>query len=206
MVFILVYKLGSSSENDSTVGWKKGVRVLGVAESFEKSDSKSVVSGVIMRGDIRIDGFGVCFPTIGGKDSTRELLSLFAELKREDIRAWMLGGNVISWFNIIDIMTLHEKTDTPVICVSYHPSEGIEKYLVEYFPDDWKERLELLKSTGERVEVQLSTGHSLFLSTAGISVSRARRLVDKFTLDGRVPEPIRVSRTIAAGIQRDLRK
>jgi len=206
MVFILVYKFGSSSENDSTVGWKKGVRVLGVAESFEKSDSKSVVSGVIMRGDIRIDGFGVCFPTIGGKDSTQELLSLFAELKREDIRAWMLGGNVISWFNIIDIMTLHEKTDTPVICVSYHPSEGIEKYLVEYFPDDWEERLELLKSTGNRVAVQLSTGYSLFLSTAGIGISRARRLVDKFTLDGRVPEPIRVSRTIAAGIQRDLRK
>ncbi|MHA2360073.1 MAG: endonuclease dU [Candidatus Thorarchaeota archaeon] len=202
----MVHKLGSSSENDSTIGWKKGVRVLGVAESFEKSDSKSVLAGVIMRGDNRIDGFGVCFPTIGGKDSTTELLSLYAELKRDDIRAWLLGGNVISWFNIVDILTLHEKTDTPVICVSYHPSEGIEKYLVEYFPDDWTERLELLKSTGERVEVQLSTGHSIFLATAGIGVPRAQRLVDQFTLDGRVPEPIRVARTIAAGLHRDLQK
>ena len=206
MVFSLVHKLGSSSENNSTIGWKKGVRVLGVAESFEKSDSRSVLAGVIMRGDNRIDGFGVCFPTIGGKDSTTELLSLYTELKREDIRAWMLGGNVISWFNIIDIQTLHEITDTPVICVSYHPSEGIEKYLVEYFPDDWDERLELLNSTGERVEVQLSTGHSIFLTTAGIGVSRAQRLVDKFTLDGRVPEPIRVARTIAAGLHRDLQR
>ncbi len=200
----LVYKLDSLSENDSAVGWKKGVRVLGVSESFEKSASRSILAGVIMRGDIRIDGFGVCFPTIGGTDSTTELLSLYSDLKREDIRAWMLGGSVISWFNIIDIITLYEKTNTPVICVSYHPSEGIEKYLLEYFPEDFEERIELLKSSGERVEVQLSTGHSIFLITAGISVARARKLVDKFTIDGRVPEPIRVARTIATGLHRNL--
>ena len=200
----MVHKLGSLSENNSTLGWKKGVRVLGVSESFEKSASKSVLAGVIMRADIRIDGFGVCFPTIGGTDSTTELLSLYSDLKREDIRAWMLGGSVISWFNIIDIKTLHKKTEIPVICISYHPSEGIEKYLHEYFPEDSNERLKLLKSSGDRVEVQLSTGHSVFLIAVGISVTRARKLVDKFTIDGRVPEPIRVARTIAAGLQRTL--
>ncbi|MFX1481881.1 MAG: DUF99 family protein [Promethearchaeota archaeon] len=199
-------QLGTSNETDSTIGWKRGVRVLGVAESFEKSDSKSILAGVVMRGDIRIDGFGVCYPTVGGKDSTHELLSLFAALKRDDIRAWMLGGSVISWFNIIDINTLHKETGTPVICVSYHPSEGIEKYLVEYFPNDWEERLALLKTSGARDEVELSTGYSLYLSTSGIGISRAKRLVDNFTIDGRVPEPIRVARVIASGLHRNLRK
>jgi endonuclease V-like protein UPF0215 family len=204
MVFSLVHKIGSGTDNDSTLGWKKGVRVLGVAESFEKTDSNSVLAGVIMRGDLRIDGFGVCFPTVGGFDATSQLLSLFEKMQREDIRAWLLGGHVISWFNIVDIETLHEETNTPVISVSYHTSEGIEKYLIEYFPEDWKKRLEVLNSTGERVEVQLSTGHSVFLNIAGIGLSRAKRLVDNFTLDGRVPEPIRVARTIASGLKRDL--
>ena len=76
--------------------------------------------------------------------------------------------------------------------------------MVEYFPEDWEKRLDLLKSTGKRQEVQLSTGHSIFLNTAGIGLQRARRLVDNFTLDGRVPEPIRVARTMAAGLKRDL--
>lgn len=199
-------QLGTSNETDSTIGWKRGVRVLGVAESFEKSDSKSILAGVVMRGDIRIDGFGVCYPTVGGKDSTHELLSLFGTLRRDDIRAWMLGGSVISWFNIIDINTLYKETGTPVICVSYHPSEGIEKYLVEYFPNDWEERLALLKTSGARNEVELSTGYSLYLSTSGIGISRAKRLVDNFTIDGRVPEPIRVARVIASGLHRNLRK
>ncbi len=200
------HRLGISTPTDATIGWKKGVRVLGVAESFDKSESRSIMAGVVMRGDLRIDGFGVCTPTIGGSNSTEELFSMFSRLNRKDIRAWMLGGSVVSWFNIVDISALHERTDTPVICVSYHPSEGIEIYLKEYFPDDWKTRLEILNRTGDRRVVQLETGHALHLSVAGVGVSRAKKLLDKMTIDGRVPEPVRVARTIAAGLHRDFMK
>ncbi|MFW9793729.1 MAG: DUF99 family protein [Candidatus Thorarchaeota archaeon] len=201
----LKHTISSHGEKDVSLGWKKGVRVLGVAESFEKSDKKSFMVGIVMRGDFQIDGFGVCNPTIGGKDSTNELLALFSRMKRKDIRAWMLGGNVVSWFNIIDIVELNKETGLPVICISYHPSDGIEKYLKEYFPDDWEVRNEILKASGERISFQLGTEHTLFLSAKGIGLSRAKRLVDQFTVDGRVPEPIRVARTIAAGLKRDLR-
>ncbi len=200
------HHLGISTPTDAAIGWKKGVRVLGVAESFEKSESRSIMAGVVMRGDMRIDGFSVCTPTIGGRNSTDELVSMFNRLKRKDIRAWMLGGSVVSWFNIVDISALHEDTDTPVICVSYHPSEGIEKYLKEYFPDDWKTRLEILERAGDRRVVQLKTGYSLHLSVAGVGVSRAKNLLDKMTIDGRIPEPVRVARTIAAGLHRDFIK
>jgi endonuclease V-like protein UPF0215 family len=162
------------------------------------------MAGVVMRGDMRIDGFGVCTPEIGGSDSTQELISLFNRLKRKDIRAWLLGGSVISWFNIVDILALHETTETPVICISYHPSKGIEKYLREYFPLDWEVRLEILERAGDRDLIELSTGHGLYLTTAGVGKKRARNLLDKITVDGRVPEPIRVARTIAGGLHRDL--
>ncbi len=198
-----IYRLDSEIPTDATIGWKKGVRVLGVSESFNKGNARSIMAGVVMRGDLRIDGFSVCTPSIGGRDSTKELILMYNRLNRKDIRAWMLGGSVISWFNIIDIFELHEQTDTPVVCISYHPSDGIEKYLKEYFPDDWQNRLDLLQKTGDRKTIQLQTGHSLYLSVAGIGHIRARNLVDKLTIDGRVPEPVRVARTIAAGLHRD---
>lgn len=200
----LIHKIEPSSGDDSTVGWKSGVRVLGIAESFKKSQLTSLVAGVVMRGDFRIDGFGACQPTIGGTDSTVSLLQLFRRLKRQDIRAWMLGGSLISWFNVVDIVELYTATGVPVVCVTYHPSEGIEKYLKEYFPDDWQSRLATLTKGGARTPIQLETGHSAFLTTAGVGVSRAKRLLDRFTLDGRVPEPVRVARLAAAGLYRDM--
>ena len=200
------HRLLTESPSENTSSWKRGVRVLGVAESFEKDQSFSVLAGVVMRGDLRIDGFSVCTPTIGGHDSTDQLVSMFIHLNRKDIRAWMLGGSVISWFNIVDIISLYERTGTPVICVSYHPSEGIEKYLKEYFPEDWKLRRDVLERTGVRTTIQLKTGHTLYLSVAGVSVPNARNLLNRMTLDGRVPEPVRVARTIAAGLHRDFIK
>ncbi len=200
------HRLDTSTPTDATIGWKKGVRVLGVAESFEKSESRSIMTGVVMRGDLRIDGFGVCAPAIGGSDSTDELVSMFNRLNRKDIRVWMLGGSVVSWFNIVDISVLHAATDTPVICVSYHPSDGIEKYLKEYFPDDWQTRVDILERIGDRKQIHLRTGHNLYLSVSGIGLSRAKNLLDKLTIDGRIPEPVRVARTIAAGLHRDFIK
>ena len=200
------HRLDISTPTDTTIGWKKGVRVLGVAESFEKSESRSIMAGVVMRGDLRIDGFGVCTPVIGGNDSTEELVSMFNRLNRKDIRVWILGGSVVSWFNIVDILALHESTDTPVICISYNPSEGIEKYLQEYFPNDWEARLKILEKVGDRKIMRLETGHTLYFSVAGIGASRAKKLVDNLTLDGRVPEPVRVARTVAAGLHRDFIK
>lgn len=187
-----------------TPQWKTGVRVLAISESFSREDKQSVVAGVVMRGDYRIDGFGLCRPTVGGMDATSSLISLFQRLERPDIRAWLLGGCVISWFNIIDIVELHEATEVPVVCITYNPSEGIEKYLKGYFPTDWKQRLQILERGGSRMEVTLGTGHSIYLTVSGLSKTRAKQLVDKFTLDGKIPEPIQVARIAAAGIHRDL--
>ena len=184
--------------------WKRGVRVIGVAESFHRQDRWSNVVAIVMRGDFRIDGFGYCRPTVGGSDATDEIISMFKRLKRDDIRFWMLGGGIISWFNIIENQRLFEETSIPVICVSYYESEGLEKYLEEYFPNDWEERELAINRNGERTKMQLSDGHSVYLNCTGINVSDALRLVDDFTIDGRVPEPIRVARTTAASIRRDL--
>jgi endonuclease V-like protein UPF0215 family len=191
---------------DKPTFWKPGIRVLGVSESFTKPDIRSVVVGVVMRGDFRIDGFGICRPKVGGRDATDQLIAMYERLGREDVRAWLLGGSMISWCKVVDIVTLHEATGIPVGCVTYNPSEGIEKYLEEYFPDDWNDRLDQMKKAGERHEFVLKSGHSVFLNSAGMSVKDAGLLAGLFTLDGRIPEPIRVARSLAYTIRRDMGK
>ena len=184
--------------------WKRGVRVLGVAESFDRDDTYSIVVGVIMRGDRHIDGSSFCRPEVGGMNATEELISMYERIDRLDIRAWMLSGSAISWFNIIDIVSLSNATQIPVICVTYNVSEGIVKYLQEYFPDTWKQRQEKLNSAGSRTEIRLSNGHTIFLNLHGIDLKSASRLVDVFTEEGKVPDPIRVARLTAAALRRDL--
>ena len=48
---------------------KKGLRVLGIAESYT-GRSRSTIAGVVMRKDLRIDGFAFGAATVGGMDAT----------------------------------------------------------------------------------------------------------------------------------------
>ncbi len=183
--------------------WKGAVRVIGVAESFQKSDPTSICVGVVMRGDLHIDGFGICRPTVGGLDATTQMERMFERMNRRDLRAWILGGSIISWFNVVDINRLREATGIPVVSVTYSDSEGIDKYLREYFPDDWVSRAQVIESNGPRHELVLNTGHRVFVNIAGMNQSEALKLLNLFTWDGKIPEPVRLARLFAASIRRD---
>ncbi len=197
-----VHKIEPDHPSLTRVQWKEGIRVLGVSESFQKGEQKSFVAGVVMRGDLRIDGFGFCSPTVGGLDSTESLLEMYERLHRQDIKAWLLGGSIISWFNPIDIHFLAKETELPVVCVSYRPSDGLEKYVREYFPNDWEHRMSRIDALGNRQEITLDHGYSVFIVMADIDLISSTSLVEHFTHSGRVPEPIRVARQLAASFRR----
>ena len=184
---------------------KKGIRVLGVAESFRKDlDRRAVLAGVVMRMDLIIDGVIIGFCTVGGMDSTESILEMYRRLERGDISAIMLNGCIISWFNVIDLKRLHEETGLPIISVSYRPSTGIRRYFMEYFPSDWKMRVEVYERNGPRLEITNKNGFKLYLRAIGLDEDDAIRLVNRFTLFGRVPEPLRVARLIAHSILNDV--
>ncbi len=171
-------------------------RVLGIAESFVRNLPVSRLAGVVMRADLRIDGVAFASATVGGDDATYAVLQIYEELDREDVNALLLSGTVISWFNIIDIQEIFEKTGRPVICLTYEESSGLEKYIREYFPAP-EEKLSLYKRLGQREPIRLKTGYEVYVRTLGAGPDDARVLINKFTLDGRVPEPVRVARMAA---------
>lgn len=179
---------------------KKGLRVLGVAESFRKKEKKSLLAGVVMRADLQVDGFAVTRITVGGMDATEGVLRIFKKLNRRDINALFLNGCVISWFNIIDLDRVYEELKLPLVCVTYEESPGLERYIREYF-QDWQERIKAYVALGGRTRIRLHTGHEILVRHLGIPGEReVKALLDKFTHQGSVPEPLKVARLLARAL------
>ena len=174
---------------------KKGLRALGIAESYS-GRSVSRLAGVVMRKDLRIDGFIFSTITVGGNDATSAILHMVQELKRRDINVIMLSGCVIAWFNIINPNEIAFETGIPVICVTYEASDGIIADLRYHFPDDTT-RISAYLNLGERIPVVLDTGETIFIRSWGMDQRDAARLCNDFTLDGKIPEPLRVARLCA---------
>ena len=176
---------------------KKGIRILGIAESY-RGREQSLICGLVMRRDRIIDGCSFSRATVGGMDATDAVLAIWNQLARDDIQAIMLGGTVISWFNVINIMQVHEQTGLPVIAVTYEDSPGLTDNIRHHFPEDG-ERLAAYIALGKRKTCQLSTGVFVYLRTAGISLTDAVHACNIFTAQGKIPEPVRVARIIARG-------
>lgn len=184
---------------------KKGLRVLGISESFQKEKSKkSVLAGVVVRADRIIDGFAATTITIGGFDATDGVIHIFDIIDRTDINILMLNGVVIAWFNVIDLNTLHKRLNVPLIAVTYEESqESLDKYFREYFPESWEKRREIYERNGKRERVVLQTGHEVFVRYLGMDKREAKSLLDKFTIQGSIPEPLRISRLLARSLMKD---
>ena len=153
-----------------------------------------------MRGDLIIDGITLGSCTVGGMDSTDKILGMWRKLNRNDINIIMLNGCVISWFNVINLNTLYRETETPIICVTYEESEGLDEYFKRYFPNDWPERLRIHKENGERHDVVLKTGYRVFVRSLGISERQAQQVLNMFTLHGRLAEPIRIAKQLSRAV------
>lgn len=174
---------------------KRGLRILGIAESFSPG-SRSVVAGIVMRKDLRIDGISFTTTAVGGMDATEVIISLYKNFIREDINAIMISGAVISWFNIISPEEVASATKKPVVIVTYEDSEGIENDIRHHFPGD-DERLLRYAALGNRIPVHLPTGYTVYIRSSGISDGDAATLCAGFTHDGKIPEPLRVARLCA---------
>lgn len=175
---------------------KPALRTLGIAESFIRARPNSRLAGVVMRADLRIDGLAYAKATVGGDDATEGVLKIYEELDRVDVNALILSGAVISWFNIIDLQQVFDVVQRPVICLTYEDSPGLEKHIHEHFPEA-EEKLLRYQRLGKREMIRLKTGYEVYIRALGAKIEDARILLNKFTMDGRMPEPVRLARLAA---------
>ncbi|UVS69228.1 endonuclease dU [Nitrososphaera viennensis] len=173
------------------------MRVFAVAESFRKTAKSSVLAGVVMRRDLVVDGMAFGRATIGGDDATGAIVSMYRSLGRDDVNCILLDGLVISMYNIVDGCQVSQDTGMPVIAITFEDSKGLEGAIRHHFPQGWEEKVEQYRRIGERERVALKTGKPLYIRCWGITQKRAVSLLDAFTLQGAVPEPVRVAKLAA---------
>jgi endonuclease V-like protein UPF0215 family len=118
------------------------------------------------------------------------------DLERSDLNVILLSGSVIAWFNILDPARIAGTADVPVICVTYEESPGLLKDIQHHFPGD-EQRAAAYLRLGERKPVELTPGNVSFIRSWGIEADDAARLCRDFTLEGKIPEPLRVARLCA---------
>jgi len=176
---------------------KKGIRGLAIAESFSQNSKKSVLSGIVMSTDLVIDGFVFGYSTVGGDDATDAILEMYEKLDRQDISFLLISGIVISLYNIIDMKRISEKIGLPVIGVTYEESSGIEDAIKHHFPESYKSKLTEYSKLEPRKKITLHTSYNLYVRNEGCTVLETKQLLDKITLQGSIPEPLKITQLLA---------
>ena len=176
---------------------KKGIRVLGLAESFNQKDLSSNWSGIVMRRDLVVDGVSFGSSTIEGNDATDNIVNMWKKLDRNDIGCIFLDGLVVSMYNIIDGRSLCEITGLPVVAITFRDSKGLEGSIRYHFCTQSTDRIRRYNMLGDREPVLLKTGKKIFIRYWGSSYEIVTTLLNSFTLQGSIPEPIRLAKLIA---------
>ena len=176
---------------------KQGIRGLAIAESFSQTSKKSVLSGIVMSTDLIIDGFVFGHSTVGGDDATDTILSMYEELDRPDVSFLLISGIVISLYNIVDVKRISEKIGLPIIGVTYQESSGIDDAIKYHFPESYESKLAEYSKLGTREKITLHTSHNLYIRNEGCTVLEAKQLLDKMTLQGSIPEPLKIAQLLA---------
>ncbi|MGA2161207.1 MAG: DUF99 family protein [Methanoregula sp.] len=174
---------------------KKGLRALGIAESYAGREH-STLAGIVMRKDRIIDGVAFSRVTVGGMNATDGILAIVNALDRRDINVILLSGCVIAFFNIINPALIFDQTTFPVICVTYEVSAGLEGDIRHHFPGDTA-RLDAYRRLGTRIPHILPDGQTVYLRSWGLDPADAGRLCTAFTCEGKIPDPLRVARLAA---------
>lgn len=173
------------------------MRIFAVAESFKKDAAKSVLAGVVMRRDLVVDGMAFGTATIMGDDATENIVSMYKSLGRDDVNCIILDGLVISMYNIIDGEKVAAETGLSVIAVTFEDSLGLEGSIKHRFPDNWALKLAQYERLGRRENVTLKTGKHLYIRCWDLDTKHAVSVLNAFTLQGALPEPIKVAKLAA---------
>ncbi len=154
------------------------------------------VVGTIFAG-LRFDGVVVGKVRRDGANAARQLSALVSGSRfREHLQLVMLHGIALAGFNVVDVADLHRRLGLPVLVVCRREPDyrAIRRALVERVPGGrrkWQliERLAPMEPAGP-----------VWVQRAGLDLEAARAVVERYAVNGHVPEPLRVAHLIAGAI------
>lgn len=156
------------------------VRVVGVVYSGTRLDG-------VLSGRVRRDG----------ANATQRIAALVAGSKfAPQLQLVMLQGIALGGFNVVDIHRLHAELGIPVMVVARRaPRMGlIREALLGRVPGGSR-KWALVERAGPMEPVS-----GVFVQRAGLSLDAAGEVIRRFSVNGHLPEPLRVAHLIAGGV------
>jgi len=177
---------------------RKFSNVIGFDDAPVKRDHRGpvMVVGTVFA-DSRLDGVVTGTIEKDGNDAAGSLATLILESKFADhIRLIMLQGIALGGFNVVDVPDLHEKTGLPVLVISrINPDmASIKKALLTEIPDG-RQKWSIIERLGMMEPI-----NRIFAQRVGISREETADVISRFSLNSRIPEPIRVAHLIAGAL------
>ena len=176
-------------------------RILGVDDApFTFADEFVPVVGVVVRAPSYVEGVLTTRVHVDGTDATEVVAAAVNRSRyRKGLALILLDGSALGGFNVLDIDALHESTGVPVATVTRERPdlEAMTRVLRRKFPD-WERRLEILQ---RKELVRVETAHKpLYATMAGLPPGDLKDAIQRCTVRGALPEPVRIAHLIATSI------
>lgn len=175
---------------------KPGSRAIGIAAS--DGTDYSQLCGAVVRADRVAEEFVFARCTVGGSDATAAAQRLLNQLERPDCQWCLVGGIAPAWYNLLDLVAIHETVARPVIGVSFEASDGLAAPIREEFSGvEQEKRLAIYEKLPPRHHRTIANTE-LWIRPVGIDPADAERVVEAFLpAETTRPEPIRVAQAAA---------
>jgi len=180
---------------------KSEIRILGIDDSALISDDILIV-GAFFRGGQWLDGVMRSSIRRDGMDATERIAEMVTSSKHYgQIKVIMLDGVTYGGFNPVDIVSLYEGTEIPVIVIMREvPDLEKIKDALSNLPDPEERSLIILRAGAITRVVSKDPSNPIFIQCAGIDAEKAGDVVRLSSTRSNVPEPLRVAHMIATGI------
>ncbi len=146
---------------------------------------------------LRFTGLLVGEVTKDGDDAAEVLARRVAASKfYENLHLVMLQGIALGGFNVVDVFALHERLGMPVLVVARREPnmEAIRDALLGSVPGGAR-KWALIERLGPMEPLR-----HVHVQRVGLSLAQARSVVKRFSVEGHIPEPLRVAHLIAGAI------
>ncbi len=158
--------------------------VLVVGAVFAKLRLEGVLSGRVRR---------------DGRNATDTIVRMIQQSRfATQLHAVLLQGVALAGFNVIDLYAVHRELALPVIAVARRQPDyaAIERALLTRVPGG-RRKWRLIEQLGPMEAVG-----GVYAQYVGIDARTAAAVINRFAVNGALPEPIRVAHLIAAGVSR----
>ncbi len=180
---------------------KRGLRILGIDDGpFKRGGyGKTVLVGVLIKFNSYVEGITIRKIDIDGMDVNDQILSMFNGRFNKEINFIMTNGITFGGFNIMDISLIHKETKIPVISIVRKKPDivSMESAIIKHFKDS-EYRISLIKKSYP--EEFIFSRKKLYVNYAGLDYNEVKGIIEKTTIIGNIPEPIRLAHILATAI------